>query len=113
MAGATISLQAVLRCPHGVQITIEAADQRVMAGHAAVATRDDIFTIVGCPFQLPTTPPIPSPCVRVQWLEADTRVQRGGSATLSETSVGLCLNAQGLPQGPVVVAFAPPGVTSE
>jgi hypothetical protein len=39
----------------------------------------------------------------VQWTSTDTRVQAGG-ATLSAGSVGLCLSAAGVPQGPVQVA---------
>ena len=61
----------------------------------------DTFTIAGCPFVLPGG--APSPCVVVQWIAPDQRVSAGGAATLSSGSVGLCLNAAQVPQGPVQV----------
>lgn len=69
-----------------------------------MATAADTFVVVGCPFQIPATPPIPSPCVRVQWLVPDARVSVSGNPTLSRSSAGLCLSAAGVPQGPVTVA---------
>jgi hypothetical protein len=103
MAGRTLTTASTLQCPHGGQVQIVSSNTRVTAGGAPAATSADTFTIAGCPFQIPATPPIPSPCVRVQWLVPDTQVTVGGPATLSEGSTGLCLAATGVPQGPVSV----------
>lgn len=64
----------------------------------------DVFTIDGCPFHIPATPPIPSPCMTVKWLVPDVQVKVGGNLVLSRSSAGLCLSAAGVPQGPVSVA---------
>jgi hypothetical protein len=39
----------------------------------------------------------------VMWTTPDSRVKAGGP-TLSASSVGLCTNAAGIPQGPVSVS---------
>lgn len=99
-----------LACPHGGTVMITAANQRAKAVGAPVATANATFTVVGCPFQLP--PPTPSPCVSVQWLVTDNRVKADAS-TLSQASVGLCLNAAQTPQGPVVIQSTQTKVSSQ
>jgi hypothetical protein len=63
----------------------------------------DTFIVSGCPFQIPATPPIPSPCVTVRWISGDGKTQVNGFPSLSQSSVGLCLSAQQIPQGPVII----------
>lgn len=82
---------------------IVSSNTRVKAGQVALALASDTFTVVGCPFQIPATPPIPSPCVRVQWVVADFRSKTSQGATLSQSSTGFCLSATQVPQGPVSV----------
>jgi hypothetical protein len=102
MAGKALTDLSTLQCPHGA--TIKAVpSSRVKAAGGTLLTAADGFSVIGCPFQLPTTPPTPSPCVQVVWLVPDIFC-RAGPPTLSEGSVGLCFAATGLPQGPVVVA---------
>jgi hypothetical protein len=113
MAGNMLTVAAALTCPHGATVVIESANPGTTAGGAAIATADDSFTVVGCPFQLPTVPPTPSPCVTVQWLVTDLRVKANNAATLSESSLGICYSAMQVPHGPVVIQSAPPGVSTQ
>ena len=83
MAGNTLNISASLQCPHGGTVQIIPSNPRVRAGGGAIATANDTFIVVGCPFQLPTTPPTPSPCVKVQWIVTDLRSTAGGAPTLS------------------------------
>ena len=101
MAGKTLTDRSTLQCPHGATITATGSS-RMKADGGTVLTATDSFTVAGCPFQLPTVPPTPSPCTQVVWIVPDVQT-RAGAPTLSEGSVGLCFAATGLPQGPVSV----------
>ena len=61
---------------------------------------DDVATIAGCPFNIAGAP---SPCLRVQWQMPATRVTIESSPVLLSSSVGLCMNAGGAPQGTAIV----------
>ena len=113
MAGNTITVASTLQCPHGGRVQIITANTRAAVDGSLIATLADTFVVTGCPFQIPATPPIPSPCVAVQWIVPDTRVRVNGSPTLSQSSVGLCLSAAQLPQGLVTVAGGQVRVTSQ
>lgn len=102
MAGSTLNVSASLQCPHGGQVRVSPVQRVAKAGGSLMATSGEVFTIAGCPFQLPG--PTPSPCVRIRWLISDSRVKVAGQRTLSQGSTGLCLSAAGVPQGPVVIA---------
>ena len=104
MAGNAITTASALMCPHGGTVTIVSTNAKALAGPAPLALATDTFTVAGCPFQIPAVVPIPSPCITVQWLVPDVRTAVGGVPTLSASSVGLCLAATQVPQGPVVVS---------
>ena len=104
MAGQSLALDSTLQCPHGGTVQIAGANVRTSAEGAFLASVTDQFTIAGCPFQIPGTPPIPSPCLTVMWLVSDMRVKIGGNLVLSRSSGGLCLSGAGVPQGGVSVA---------
>jgi hypothetical protein len=112
MAGHMLTAGSSLKCPHGGTVSIIPSKPSPAAG-AAVATAADQFVVVGCPFQLPTTPPIPSPCVTVRWVVTDVRVKANGAATLSRSSQGLCYSAAQVPQGPVVIGNTQEKVSSQ
>jgi hypothetical protein len=111
MAGNTLTTASSLTCPHGGTVAITPSTPRAKADGAAVATAEDQFTITGCPFQLPTVPPTPSPCVMVQWTVTDLQVN-SGAATLSQSSQGMCISAMQAPQGAVVIAETQQKVSS-
>lgn len=106
MAGKLLTTQSTLQCPHGGTVTATSTSQRVTAGSGAhVLTIADVFTISGCPFQIPApSGTVPSPCLTVQWVVSDLRVKVNSTPTFSESSVGLCFSATGIPQGAVTVA---------
>jgi hypothetical protein len=113
MGGFSLSVAASLSCPHGGSVQVAGTSTRVTADGAFVGTATDSWIITGCPFQIPATPPIPSPCVQVQWVVPDMRVRVAGNPTLSMGSVGLCLSATSIPQGPVIVAATQTRVSSQ
>ncbi len=103
MTGQTITKNSSMQCPHGGQVQVITTNTRVKADQGYIGTMADTYLISGCPFQIPGTPPIPSPCVKVQWVIPDVRNKVNGSPTISITSSGICLAATQLPQGPVSV----------
>src|SRR6266545_3729677 len=109
MAGASLYLSATLMCPHGGTVSIVTSNARAKGGGGYLVTQSDIFLVAGCAFNVAGAP---SPCVTVKWMAADTAVTVGGAPTLSQGSVGLCLNAAQAPQGPVVIAATQPQVQS-
>lgn len=109
----TITNTTTLQCPHGGTVQIQTANTKAKAEGGYVATVADTFVVSGCTFQLPGAPPIPSPCVKVQWLVSDIQVSAISNRVVSGTnSVGLCLAASGLPQGKVLESQNQTKVTS-
>jgi hypothetical protein len=105
MAGNTLNINSTLQCPHGGSVKIISANARVRVDNAFAALATDQFIVAGCPFQIPApSGTIPSPCLTVKWLMSDVRVKVNSAQTLSQSSAGLCLNAQQVPQGPVMIA---------
>ena len=96
-------------CPHGGQVSVVSTNTRVMVGGSPVATMADTCTVAGCAFTVP--PGKPQPCVRVQWLVPAARVLVMGQPALTQSSSGLCLSAEQIPQGPPTVVATQPRVT--
>lgn len=92
-----------IACPHGGRATVPPRSPRVSLGGQPPYVVDDFAApaIAGCAF---TVGGAPSPCLRLQWLAPATRVTVGGSPVLLSSSVGLCLNAAGAPQGTAIVS---------
>ncbi len=111
MAGQTLNTKTKIKCPHGGSVQIVSLNQRVSADSESAALMNDQFIITGCPFTIP--PGVPSPCVKVQWLVGDMRVKVNGTPTLSTTSIGLCLSAQQVPQGPAAITKTQKPVQSQ
>jgi hypothetical protein len=97
-------------CPHLGQISVVSTNTRVFVSGMPVATMFDTFPIVGCIFQIPATPPIPHPCVRVQWLVPATRVFVNAQPAILQISGGLCLAVDQAPQGPPTILTTQPRV---
>jgi len=102
MPGRALTNLATMICPHGGSVSAVATG-RATADGGTILSMVDVCVISGCPFQLPTTPPVPSPCVIVQWLVGEPKALSNGVPMLSESSVGLCIAATGIPQGTVQV----------
>jgi hypothetical protein len=106
MAAPLFHVGATAICPHGGQVTVTSSNTRVLVGGTPVATMADTCTVAGCAFTVP--PGKPQPCVRVQWLVPAARVLVTGQPALLQTSSGLCLSAEQIPQGPPSVVTTQP-----
>lgn len=114
MPGNLLHVGAQLMCPHGGTVSIVSSNTRVMVGGQPVATAADTFTIAGCPFQIPTPGgPKPQPCVTIQWMQPALRSTVSGTPPVLSTSVGMCLSAEQIPQGPPTVVFSQFRVTGD
>ena len=101
MANPLLHVGATAICPHSGQVSLSTPNTRVVVGGQPVATMADSDTVAGCPFQIPVGAGTkPQPCVRIQWLVPAARVRVGGQPALLQTSSGLCLSAEQIPQGP-------------
>ncbi|MFH8484335.1 hypothetical protein [Streptomyces longisporoflavus] len=82
-------------CPHGGNGRLTPSSTLLVGGQKAAVAQDPT-TVSGCAFNVGGTP---SPCLRVEWQRAATKVTAGGKAVLLSDSVALCVNAAGAPQG--------------
>ena len=101
MPGFLFHVGATAICPHGGQVTVMPANTRVTVGGQPVATMADICLVAGCAFTVP--PGKPQPCVSVQWLIPANRVFVNGQPVILQTSSGICMSAEQIPQGPPTV----------
>jgi uncharacterized Zn-binding protein involved in type VI secretion len=108
MPGPIFHVGATAICPHGGQVTTISSNARVMVNGMPAATIADTSLVAGCAFTLPG--PMPSPCIKVQWLVPATRVQVMGQPVLLQTSQNLCQSPTQAPQGPASVIVNQPRV---
>jgi hypothetical protein len=104
MPGPILNTNGQIMCPHGGTVTIAPAGKRPSAGGGMLVTIADVFTVAGCPFQIPATPPIPSPCVLVRYSAGESKFTIENIPAVSVSSVGLCYAATQAPQGTAIVA---------
>lgn len=100
MGAFVLDFGASIICPHGGQVAVVPRSTRVRLGGKPPLLVDDVATVGGCAFNVSGAP---SPCLQVQWLLPATRVRVEGSPVLLASSIGLCSNAAGAPQGAAVV----------
>ncbi len=100
MPGLIVDAGATIVCPHGGQGVAVPTSTKVALGGKPPLLASDQVTIAGCAFNVSGAP---SPCLQVQWLMPATRVQVGSTPVVVSTSIGLCVNAAGVPQGPATV----------
>ena len=108
MPGPLYHVGAVAMCPHGGQVSVVSTNARVLVSGMPVATLGDTFLVASCVFTVP--PGKPQPCVRVQWLTPAVRVLVNGQPAILQTSTGLCLSPEQIPQGPPMVTTTQPRV---
>ncbi len=85
--------------PHGGMAQLVTTNTEAVVEGARVLLQTDIHPIVGCPF----APVTPMPCVTIRWITGATQTAIHNVPVLLQTSVGLCLNAAQVPQGPAIV----------
>ena len=76
-------------CPHGAQVVMP------IPRFGPALTPEDTYVIAGCPFQ--------NRCCRVKWTVTNKRIRFNGHDTLDRTSIGLCLDIHGNPNGPAII----------
>ena len=108
MPGPLFHVGAGAVCPHGGPVSVVSTNARVFVSGQPVATLADQFLVAGCAFTVP--PAKPQPCVKVQWLAPAVRVFVNGQPAVLQTSTGLCLSPEQIPQGPPIVAAVQPRV---
>jgi hypothetical protein len=100
MGASILDLGCTIQCPHGGQATVSPGNTGVTVGGNPALLVTDVMTIAGCTFNVSGSP---VPCVTIQWSAPATRNTVSTIAVLLETSVGLCLNGAGAPQGTAIV----------
>ena len=105
-----LTASTVMMCPHGGTVQAIPSTTNVLVGGVPALTAADTFIVAGCPFIIGL---VPFPCVTVQWVEPALQSTLGGTPTLTEASVGLCLSAAQSPQGPVMIAAVQPNVAGQ
>ena len=92
-------------CPHGAPMSVAPGEPRVVLIGMPAATVTDIYSYVGCPFQIPVGAGTkPQPCVTTQWAVPATRVFANGRPVMLATSGGIALSPEQIPQGPTVIS---------
>ena len=105
MPGFVLHVGAATQCFHAAPATAQSTNVRVFVGPLAALTVDDVVTVAGCPFTLPTVPPKPQPCVVIRWAPA-TRVLINGRPAVVQLpgpGSGVSLSAEQIPQGAPIV----------
>ena len=104
MPGFIVNTSSSAICTHGATVAIAPGHARVKVGGAPVATLADVYTVSGCPFQIPVGAGTkPQPCISLRWIAPATRVRAGGQPVILQTSSAICLSAEQIPQGPPTV----------
>ncbi len=104
MSGTLVTTASTIICTHGASVSIVSSNTRVKAEGSPVALMNDTYTVSGCPFQIPVGAGTkPQPCVKLQWVAPAVRVKVNGTPVILQTSSGLCLSAEQIPQGPPTV----------
>lgn len=105
MPGQLLHIAAGIKCTHGGTDTPQTTNIRVRVSGMAVVTSTDMYPVLGCPFQVPAPSGTkPQPCIRIQWAAPAARVKVNGIPPILVTSGGTGISAEGIPQGPPVVA---------
>jgi len=100
MSDYILTTASTLLCPHGGQVILSTSNTRARIQESPALLLTDLHTVVGCPF---TVGPKYQPCVTVRWLVGAMQTKVDGVPVLLRNSVGLCLSAEQIPQGPPTV----------
>lgn len=111
MPGPLLHIGAGVSCPHAAPATGAPGFARVTLSGMPASVVTDLWTVVGCPFQIPIgTGTKPQPCIKVQWTAPATRVLINGVPALLATSAGIGQSVEQIPQGPAIVSTVQPRV---
>lgn len=102
MAAPILTTGSTVLCPHGGTVTHVPGQVDMTVDGQPALLLTDMGLVAGCPFVVPGQGP--SPCLSVRWLTGAALTRVRGVPVLLQTSTGLCMNAQQVPQGPPLVA---------
>jgi hypothetical protein len=92
MPAPILTQAAVIMCPHGGQSVVVPQNPTVQIMGSPVLVVTDVFTVVGCPFNISGAP---APCVNIQWTMPAVSVMVNNVPVLLQTSVGMCMGGSG------------------
>lgn len=97
-----LTKNSVIVCPHGGTVTHAptGSSGKLINGEAPMLL-NDVYFVVGCPF---TASNYASPCYRVNWVSGSKTRLINGVPVLTNTSIGICENTAGAPQGPAIIS---------
>jgi hypothetical protein len=105
MPGPLMHLGAGVSCPHAAPAQGAPGSPRVLLSGQPASTIADLWTVAGCPFQIPIgTGTKPQPCIKIQWAAPAARVLVNGAPALLAISPGIGQSVEQIPQGPAVVS---------
>lgn len=82
-------------------VVITPMNSRVKIGGGYAILVSDAMIISGCPFNISGSP---LPCTTIQWMNESVSIKVNGQAVLLDTSIGLCKNPAGAPQGAAIIS---------
>jgi hypothetical protein len=104
-----LTIESQIQCPHWGMAVLETTNEALLVDGSAALLESDIHEVAGCPF---TIGPVYSPCVLIEWSGGATMLTVDDVGVLLESSIGLCSNAAGAPQGVALVSDASTEVDS-
>lgn len=103
MPGAILTTLSTAQCPHGGAIKLTPTTNAVAnISGGFVLLETDLHTVSGCPFTIPGTPPVPSPCLTVKWSGGSTLIKVNQVGVLTKSSIGQCIGPTGV-QGNAII----------
>jgi hypothetical protein len=114
MPGLILDLGSTIACPHGGHASPVTDNTRVHVEGMPALLVSDGFPIVGCTFEAPTpTTTKAQPCIDTAWSAPAARVLVKRHPVLLSTSMGQCLSAERIPQGPATPSRVQPRVVAQ
>lgn len=92
MAAPVLTQAARIMCPHGGQATVVPSNPTIQIAGSPVLVMSDVFTIVGCAFNISGAP---APCLNIQWTAPAMALTVNNIPALLASSVGMCLGGSG------------------
>ncbi len=113
MPGPILNTASTVTCPHAAPAMGAPGSPRVFLSGVPASTLSDLWSVAGCPFQVPIgTGTKPQPCIKVLWTAPATRVLIEGKPALLATSAGVGQSVEQIPQGPAAVSQVQPRVVA-
>ena len=112
MGSAILQVGCTIQCPHGGSCSPVTSNSSVKVGGSFALLVADTFPVAGCSFMMPVAPPVPHPCITIQWSAPAQKVTVSGTAVLLQSSQGQCTAADQAVQGMALVSGAQSKVTA-